>query len=304
MTKHLLILRPGAIGDTLLTFPLLRALKTRNEQTHITLVSNPAVLPLATMFGLADAVFDYGAIEWSELFSQSDIRSPLLRAIMKHTNRAICWLHDPDEIVQRNLYVAGIQDIVIAPGRPTETSGLHIVAYLAQTIGITLTERERSQAFSVGSLNDTLGVALHPGSGGVFKCWPLTRFAEIIVKLWQQNILVLIFAGPADKERLSALIQLIGTPPMPSLLKTVVNAPLVEVADHLQHCTVYLGNDSGITHLAAMLGIPTVALFGPSSPTMWKPIGPDVRVLYEPELKNLSAEAVLDTIMTVICRQL
>ncbi len=304
MTIRILIVRPGAIGDTLLTFPLLRALKTRNEQIHITFVSNPTVLPLASMFGLADAVFDYGAAEWSELFSQSGIRSPFLQDIMKHTNRAICWLRDPDEIVQRNLYAASVRDVTVVPGRPTETSGLNIVTYLAQTLGITLTEQELSQTFSSGRLNNAQGIAIHPGSGGASKCWPLARFAEVIIALWQQSIPVLLLAGPADMERLSALIQLIGTPPTPALLKTVVNAPLIEVAGHLRHRNVYLGNDSGITHLAAMLGIPTVVLFGPSSPTLWKPVGPYVQVLYEPELKNLSVEAVLNTIMMAINTQL
>ena len=297
MTTRILILRPGAIGDTLLTFPLLRALKTHNEQTHITFVSNPTVLPLASMFGLADAVFDYGAVEWSELFSQSGIRSRFLQDIMKHTNRAVCWLHDPDEIVQHNLHLAGVQDTIVAAGRPTEANGLHIVTYLAQTLGITLTKQERSQAFPSGPLSNAQGIAIHPGSGSTSKCWPLAHFAEVIMVLWQQSIPVLLLAGPADTERLSALLQLIGTPSAPRLLKTVVNAPLVEVAEHLQQYKAYLGNDSGITHLAAMLGIPTIVLFGPSSPIIWKPVGPHVRVLYEPELKNLSVEVVMDTLL-------
>ena len=304
MTTHILILRPGAIGDTLLTFPFLRALKTRNEQTHITFVSNPAVLPLAYRLGLANAVFDYGAVEWSELFSQAGIRSPFLRDIMKHTNRAICWLRDPDEVVQHNLHAVGIQDVIVAPGRPTEASEMHIVTYLAQTIGMTLTEQERSQAFSSGPLSDAQGIAIHPGSGGAFKCWPLAHFAEVITALWRQSIPVLLLAGPADIERLSALLQLIGTPPTSALLQTVVNAPLVEIAEHLRHYNVYFGNDSGITHLAAMLGIPTIVLFGPSSPTMWKPVGPDVQVLYEHELEDIAAKIVLDEIMMIINTQL
>ncbi|GAC1433698.1 MAG: hypothetical protein PVS3B3_34940 [Ktedonobacteraceae bacterium] len=304
MTTHILILRPGAIGDTLLTFPILRALKTRNEQTHITFVSNPVVLPLAHMFGFADAIFDYEAVEWSELFSQAGIRSTFMRDIMLHTNRAICWLRDPDKIVQHNLHRVGMQDITIAPGRPIEAHGLHTVTYLAHTIDMMLTEEEYSQPFTTGPLNNAPVVAIHPGSGGASKCWPVAHFAAVITALWQQSVSVLLLAGPADTARLAALIQLIGTPPTPSLLKLVVNAPLVEVTEHLRHCKVYLGNDSGITHLAAMLGIPTVVLFGPSNPTVWRPMGPDVHVLHEPELKNLAVKIVLDTIKAVMNSQL
>ncbi len=300
MTTHILILRPGAIGDTLLTFPILRALKTRNGQTHITFVSNPAVLPLASMFRLADSVFNYGALEWSELFSQSGVRSALMRDIIQNMDRAICWIRDPDGIVQHNLQIAGIQDIIIAPGRPTEASDLHIVTYLANTLGIRLTEQERSQPFSSGPLHDAPGVALHPGSGGAFKCWPIAHFAEVITTLWQQGTPVLLLAGPADTERLYKLTQLIGTAPSPKLLKILVNAPLIEVTTQLQHYSVYLGNDSGITHLAAMLGLPTVVLFGPSSPTLWKPIGPHVQVLFEPELENIQVKQVIDMLKAVI----
>ncbi len=304
MATHVLILRPGAIGDTLLTFPLLRVLKTRNEYTHITFVSNTAVLPLAHMLGLADVVFDYGAVEWSQLFSEAGIRSPFLRDTTKHIDRAICWLSDPDEIVQSNLHTAGIQDVIVASSHPAETSGLHIVTYLANALGMVLTEQERLQPFSSGPLIDAQGIVLHPGSGGAAKCWPITHFAGVVTTLWQQSIPVLLLAGPADIERLDALLQLIGTPHTPSLLKTVVNAPLIEVTEHLRHYKGYLGNDSGITHLAAMLGIPTIVLFGPSSPTTWRPVGPRVYVLYKSELENLPIETVLNTIMTVLNAQL
>ena len=304
MKTHILILRPGAIGDAVLTFPLLRAMKTRNEQTHITFVSNSAVLPLATHFGLADAVFDYGAIEWSKLFSQSGIRSVFMQKIVQRTHRAICWLRDPDGIVQHNLHVAGILDVIIAPGRPSPPNEMHIITYLAATIGMTLNEQERSQAFSSGPYNDAQGIAIHPGSGGVSKCWPVEYFAETIKTLWQQNTPVLLLAGMADAERLTALLRLIETPPTPSLLEIIVNYPLLEVAEYLRQCKAYLGNDSGITHLAAMLGIPTVALFGPSNPNVWRPVGLHVQVIYEPELKDLAVDVVVETMRKVIDEEL
>ncbi|GAC1353902.1 MAG: glycosyltransferase family 9 protein [Ktedonobacteraceae bacterium] len=299
MDKHLLIIRPGAIGDTLLTFPLLRALKTRNTQLHITFVSNPTVLPLAQKFGLADTGFDYGASAWSELFSQAGIHSAFMQGIVQHTHRAICWLRDPDAIVRHNLYAAGVADVTVAPGRPTEGSETHVVTYLAQTLDMTLTEQERSQMFGSGPVSNAQGIAIHPGSGGAAKCWPVTHFAAVIRALWQHQIPVLLLAGPADTERFSMLMQLIMSPPTPLLLKLVVDAPLVEVAERLQHCEGYLGNDSGMTHLAAMLGLPTIVLFGPSNPIVWRPVGPDVHILHEPNLENILVESVLNRLLAV-----
>ena len=77
------------------------------------------------------------------------------------------------------------------------------------------------------------------------------------------------------------------------MLTTLLDAPLLEVAWHLQHCDAYLGNDSGITHLAVLLGVPTVALFGPSDPVVWQPQGRAVSVLYEPTLEDIQVERVL-----------
>ena len=300
MSTRILVIRPGAIGDTLLTFPLLRALKARERDVHITFVSNPAVLPLAQQFEIADTVFNYAALEWSELFSQNGVRSAFMQGIVQHTDRAICWVRDPDDVVQHNLFAAGITNVTVAPGRPTEPSNLHIVTYLARTISMTLTEQERSQPFASEFMDDTQRVAIHPGSGGAVKCWPIPHFAALITALWQQAIPILLLAGPADTERLSMLMKLLPSPPMSALLELVVDAPLVEVAARLQECRSYLGNDSGITHLAALLGLPTVVLFGPSSPTVWRPIGLEVYVLHKPILEQLSVEVVLNVMKRVM----
>src|SRR5205085_8201608 len=79
------------------------------------------------------------------------------------------------------------------------------------------------------------------------------------------------------------------------MLTVLENAPLLEVAHRLQECRGYLGNDSGITHLAAMLGVPTLALFGPSDPLTWRPLGPSVIVIREDQLKRLDVNVVIDT---------
>lgn len=300
MSKRILVLRPGAIGDTLLTFPLLRALKA--QYSHITFVSNPAVLPLAQQWRLADDVFDYGALAWSTLFSPSGIRSSFVQNMLQHTDTVICWLRDPEGTVEHNIRKAGVAHVIVAPGRPDEASETHIVTYLAHTLGLTLAEQEMTHPFLSRPSNTTRTVAIHPGSGGAAKCWLIESFVNVITELWRRQIPVLLLTGPADTERLATLLELIAMPPTPSLLKIMSNAPLVDVAEQLKDCSAYLGNDSGITHLAAMLGLPTIALFGPSNLNVWKPVGPPVQVVYNPELENIRVEVVLD-MLTKIMRQ-
>ncbi|MDQ6644186.1 MAG: hypothetical protein M3Y76_07035, partial [Chloroflexota bacterium] len=126
---HILIIRPGAIGDTLLTFPIIQAIRSTYNNPRITLVSNPSVLPLALAAGLVDETADYGQLQWSSLFSSTGIQTPAILEQLQHTDLAICWLRDPAGIVEHNLLLAGVQRVIIAPGRPPDGQHRHVVAY-------------------------------------------------------------------------------------------------------------------------------------------------------------------------------
>jgi heptosyltransferase-3 len=294
---HILILRPGAIGDTLLTLPVLHALRSSEQNARLTLVGNATVLPLAHALGFADDISDYEAPQWSELFSDRGIQTPSLRGQVQRYTKAICWLRDTEGIVERNLRTTGIKHIVVAPGRPAEGERTHIMTYLARTIAISWNEQLMRRGFLLPPISPEVSpsapFAIHPGSGGTQKCWPVSYFATIIQELWQQRLPVLLLAGPAEEDRLDALLRALPHPPSTSLFEMLVNAPLLDVAHRLRHCRGYLGNDSGITHLAALLGLPTLALFGPSDPMTWHPPGPRVKVLHEPLLAQLSTEVVI-----------
>ncbi len=133
---RILIIRPGAIGDALLAFHILKFLRMQYSHPHITFVSNVSVLPLARAFGLAEELSDYADSSWSEFFSTEGIRNPAMQDMLQQTDLAICWLRDPDGIVEHNLLKAGVQHIIVAPGHPPEGEQIHIVNYLAATIGL------------------------------------------------------------------------------------------------------------------------------------------------------------------------
>jgi heptosyltransferase-3 len=297
---RILVIRPGAIGDVLLTFPVLKALREHYANAHITLVSNAQVLPLALASGVAEEVSDYQDMQWGELFSTNGIHTPALASLLDRTDLAICWIRDVDGIVERNLRAAGVERLIIAPGRPPEGTHIHIVDYLAQTVGLPpVGARFIALSWKTGAASeDALKqyVAIHPGSGGAQKYWPASHFAAVIERLWQQNRSVFLLEGPADTEQVRDLLNLVPSPPMPGMLKILTNAPLLEVARQLQQCRCYLGNDSGITHLAAMLGVPTVAIFGPSDPAVWRPAGPSVEVIQERALEDVSVDVVMEAV--------
>ena len=117
-------------------------------------------------------------------------------------------------------------------------------------------------------------LVIHPGSGGRHKLWPVEKFSELASRAAEAGAgSAAIILGPAG-------LGLAGYFGSSRVIETG-ELRLVEVARILRACDLYLGNDSGITHLAAALGLPTVALFGPTDPRVWAPRGGRVTVLRE-----------------------
>lgn len=297
-----MIIRPAAIGDTLLTFPVIESLRTRYAPTpdlHVTLVGNAAVLPLARTLGLVEAIYNYDEPRWSALFTtQPSRQDEALAEVLRDADLVVAWLRDPDGIVAHKLRFFRVKQAVIVPGRPAEGESIHVVEYLARSIGLATPPEpgyaSRLRAATGSEKSPSLRcLAIHPGSGGARKCWSPEHFAELIQMAWQRGYAVLLLAGPVDHERLATMMRVLPTPPRADALTTLVDNPLVELARSLILCCGYVGNDSGITHLAALLGLPTLALFGPSDPLIWRPYGRAVRVVRTPDLAQLSLPTVL-----------
>lgn len=138
-------------------------------------------------------------------------------------------------------------------------------------------------------------VAVHPGSGGRRKCWPAERFARVAEALGAEGIGVALVQGPADGEIVADVLKALGGAPPP----VVSDLPVRDLAALLSLCATYLGNDSGVTHLAAAVGTPTVALFGPTDPAVWGPRGERVTILRgrEGRLEEVTVHRVVETVL-------
>lgn len=161
-------------------------------------------------------------------------------------------------------------------------------------------------------------VALHPGSGGRWKCWPAERFAAVASALARRaDAQLLLVSGPADAE----IVQTFRNSVEATRVIEAASLPVCQLAAILARCSLFIGNDSGVTHLAAAVGCPTLALFGPTDDRVWGPRGTHVTILRgvnagaappdplpaawwrgRPPEPDLSVDAVLDAAFAVAAR--
>ena len=292
-----LVFRGGAIGDFILTLPALAALRRAWPDAHIEIAGYPHVARLAQIAGLADAVVSLDRAETAELFSLRPSFSASQREYLSSFDVIITYLHDPGGTMQENLEKAGARDVV--HGSPIVESGHaveHFIAPLSRLAifpeGLAAPELHLSGAVRDAGIQRLAGlggarVAIHPGSGSPAKNWPLRSFLDLAARVPGSGLGQPFFSiGEADAE-LAARLR--GPAPAIPILSGL---DLVDLAGALCNCSLYVGNDSGITHLAAAVGVPTVALFGPSDPGRWAPRGARVRVVASPERTSESLAAV------------
>ena len=141
-------------------------------------------------------------------------------------------------------------------------------------------------------------VVIHVGSGAREKCWPLENFISLGLQLVSRDAPrapVVFVLGPAEIERLDKplLAQLRKNFPV------LEEPPLETLAGVLATCGRYIGNDSGVSHLAAAVGAPTLALFGPTNPRHFAPLGPSVRIVAAENMRAISVQRVWDEVGNV-----
>ena len=119
-------------------------------------------------------------------------------------------------------------------------------------------------------------VAIHPGSGGGRKCWPAERFACVIDSLTEAGAGCLLIEGPADSHECAKVRSALKDEGPVAFVR---RADLASIAALIASCRAYVGNDSGVTHLAAALGVCVVAVFGATDPLVWGPLGTCVAVV-------------------------
>lgn len=288
----------GAMGDVLLSLPCLRRIAV-DGPLHF--AGRPDVGMLLREACVAAETSASGAARYAPL---SDGRADGdLRAFLARFDRAVVFTVDTASPLVQALRGAVPATTAVAVV-PPQGSGLSAAAFRASQCGagevpggplLPLPALHRDLAAGMlsraGYDRSRPVLAVHPGSGGEAKRWPFERFLAVIELLVQRfDPFLLLLSGPAEdealKDRLDAFVR--GR----SAAVHYADADLVAVAALLSHADLYLGNDSGVTHLAAAVGAPVLALFGPTDRSVWGPQGAETAVLAAGDLAGLAVDAV------------
>jgi heptosyltransferase III len=306
------VYRAGALGDTLLTFPALYALRKQWPDAHITLICRADVHALALTSGLADRTLSHELAAWTCLFDGGVSPSDLAREVFAGANLALVWVQDVAGEIVSLLDTLGARKALIIEPPPRAGSRWHVALQLLDSLaplGFTTptdlvelsaslpalkwSQEAQDEADEVweriqGALAGRPAIAIHPGSGGARKRWPPGHFAKLTRDVRSDYALILI-AAQQDEEVVAQVIAEAGATP------TLRDLSVAGLAAFLPRCALYVGNDSGVTHLAGLLGVPTLALFGPTDPALWAPLGPRVVTLQSPtgRMEDLSPETVI-----------
>lgn len=274
--RRALVFRIGALGDVLLTRRLTYSLFRAGLRSTIFAPTPHASLLLRDPW--IDDVLDSESLafagafagRWPEIASRFDVGLVISRSV--------------DLARAAQTAAASVIQIPSSPTRE-DVSIAQQWAEAARDLGPPFLEP--LPGLEVGSHRALMAdaVLIHPGSGAAQKNWPADRFIELSRTLARDGCRVVWIRGPAE-ERL---------PPEASAFEILDCPALGVLGATLAAARLYVGNDSGVSHLAAAVGTPTIALFGPTNDAVWRPDGPRVQTVRAPgrALAEISVEDVM-----------
>ena len=312
--RRILVFRGGALGDVILTLPVFGALRLAFPNAHIEVVGDTRRILLARHSAYANAIMDAERLEIYRLFSREARKPQKLVSYLSGFDLILSYVPAPSEVFIDNIQRCCPGDVIAWTSRPDGT--VHATDHLLQPvlglIGTTPSAEPRVYPDTEGrqaanrfwqstGLPDQGVLAIHAGSGGPHKLWPQEGWQQIMNWAAKDGVPGILICGPAAQERgLGSLLNNLspGWEPLCSV-------SLLELASILEKCVACAGHDSGVTHLAAAVGIPNLALFGPTDPRVWGPRGHRTCVM-QPDLPgplgldNMPAATVIETLRAVL----
>jgi heptosyltransferase III len=307
--NKILIFHPGALGDGLLALSAVRILKgTVFNDSEVVWFGHPSLGRVLRHCGEVDQAFSFEDVNLADPAKMRQLG--IWRAIspMTSESRIVGWLSDEDGWWRTNLEDYGYSNILLKSPLDATLMSFHMEARYVETLKELVEPSNPTHEWGVhGFLHGSFPcpqiaqivqaeirkdniIVLHPGSGSPKKCAPLGFLCHLIKSLRKRfSEKLCVIGGPADTEMFDAL-QLAFGEDNPLFVK---NLDLFSVCGLLQRSRFYIGHDSGLSHLAAKIGVPSLLLFGPTDPAVWAPRGSHVRVFRNHKLEFSPGEILM-----------
>lgn len=285
MTKnHILVIHHGALGDVVSTFPAL--LRLKKNYSSIAIICQSNIGQLAQEFEIVDKWFPLETAAFATLYSGHV--DPTVKNILLYYHKIVLFSRSLP--LERTLSSITENEVYRIQPRPDLGQKIHVTQHILSNLvryGL-LEESDKDTRITLSLSNhsdrripqyDPSKIIIHPGSGSRKKCWPISNFVKVASLIDANGKRPEFILGPAEYDLHDILVQ-------SKKLKANFHKieKLTELAGLLKIGGGFIGNDSGVSHLAAFIGLPTVAVFGPSDPKTWKPMGRVVKVV-RPDLE-------------------
>jgi len=287
----------GALGDFLLSLPALIKLRNVFPTAEIDLIGNPSWLPLARQWTLMDRVYSIEELPIHAGFQPALSKDHRLFRFLTKYHLIISWFGDKNGEWENTLNRVCPGEVHVMPLHQCHSFPGHMSDYYLSTLNrLDMETQKDSRAVNSDVNRDTARrpgippglsfrsrsekkaspfLCLHPGSGSNIKNWPKENYLQVaLLAGGKWNIPVVVLLGPAENKQAD-----FWKGAVQKGVSVISQRSILDVLDLMSGAAMYVGNDSGITHLAAVLGIPAVALFGPTDPSQWHPLGPYVKIL-------------------------
>jgi lipopolysaccharide heptosyltransferase III len=279
----------GGLGDVLLAVPAMVRLRTRFPYHQLVLCAEDQIAKLLLACRIIDAWTSVHGRACTDLFTGAGSVTGQVRTWMEDCDLAIGWTQDFDGKLFETLNAAGAREVIVRSPFSTALRSTHQCDRFLEAINetpvheggdalLTVTEplHRLGQACLEGAdlANGRPFAVIHPGSGSAHKCVAPKTLAPVVIALQISGTTPVILEGPADRDAVERLLQLCATPPI--VLKGL---DLCMVAGVLARSRLFVGQDSGVTHMAGLMGVRTLAVFGPTDPARWAPCGLHVTVV-------------------------
>lgn len=268
MAAGILIVHPGALGDVLQAVPALLGLRAAASGARLVFAGQPRLGRLLVELHVVDEARAFDGLGLSALFTDAPVPDALT-AFARRFARLVSWFGSRDATYRARLASLGPETIVAPPVPADDTP---VWRHLVSTLGPwSIAPPEPIAPLRLAKRAPTRpALVVHPGSGGAWKQWPITRYAEVIHAVRERRSLeVIVHQGPADAEAAQRLLALLE-----GRADTLIEPELPQLAAALGTARAYLGGDSGVSHLAAAVGAPSVILFPSATRRRWEPWSP------------------------------